>query len=317
MATLPNRNILDGSAAPTTAAMKTAMGQVWDFLNATLEAGSAAAPSVAVGGQSNGLYSASSALRVSFNGIQVAAFGRGFSVIGSGAPNTSVFHHLLGNSASTSSQAYGQYNLITWTTDGTKNTDIRANQTKAVLIDDGSVRSISAVSNYNSQAPDVTALTPDSTVKDFKHFLANGVSSTAITVAYGYYTNVSKVAETTRWNFYAAGDAPNYFGGDVTFGGSINKTPTRSTVASGSTIVLTTSTNTLLYDNASTAAALTITLPSSGLTNGQEISIATRSAITALTVNGGTIYGAPTTLAAGGFATFIYSSTGAAWFRKG
>lgn len=317
MATLPNRNILDGSAAPTTAAMKTAMGQVWDFLNAMLGSGSASAPAVAVGGQTNGFYTSGQSLRMTYSGEQVAAFGRGFSAIGSGAPYAPVFHYLLGNSASTSAVAYGQYNLITWTTDGTKNTDIRANQTKAVLIDDGSVRSISAVSNYNSLAPDVTALTPGSTVTDFKHFLAHGVSSTAITVAYGYYTNVAKVDGTTRWNFYAAGGAPNYFGGDVTFGGSINKTPTRSTVASGSTIVLTTSTNTLLYDNASTAAALTITLPSSSLVNGQEISIATRSAITALTVNGGTIYGAPTTLAAGGYCTFIYSSTGAAWFRKG
>ena len=97
----------------------------------------------------------------------------------------------------------------------------------------------------------------------------------------------------------------------------IAQTPTRSTVASGSTIVLTISTNHLLYDQAATVGALTVTLPAASLVDGQIITIATRSAITALTVNGGTIYGAPTTLAAGGFASFIYSSGATAWFRRG
>lgn len=317
MATLPNRNILDGSAAPTTAAMKTAMGQVWDFLNAMLGSGSASAPAVAVGGQTNGLYTSGGSLRISYNGVQVAAFGEGTSVIGSGTPNSSVFSYLFGESASTAVSGSGQYNRVTWTTDGAKNVDIRAAQVQAVLKDDGSARAFTMVSNHNSFAPDVSALTSGSTVADFRHYASGSVTSTAILKAYGHYSNVGKVSGVERWNFYDAGDAPNYFAGDTTFGGAINKTPTRSAVASGSTIVLTTSTNTLLYDNASTAAALTITLPSSSLVNGQEISIATRSAITALTVNGGTIYGAPTTLAAGGFATFIYSSTGAAWFRKG
>lgn len=105
--------------------------------------------------------------------------------------------------------------------------------------------------------------------------------------------------------------------GRVIDNAGVAQTPTRSTVASGSTISLTTATNHLLYDQSATVAALTVTLPSSGLVDGQIITIATRSAITALTVNGGTIYGAPTTLAAGGFASFIYSSGATAWFRKG
>lgn len=101
------------------------------------------------------------------------------------------------------------------------------------------------------------------------------------------------------------------------FSAGLAATPTRSTAATGSTITLTSSTSGLLYDQAATIASLTITLPSSSIVDGQTISISTRSEITALTVNGGTIYGAPTTLLAGGFATFIYSSAGAAWFRKG
>lgn len=97
----------------------------------------------------------------------------------------------------------------------------------------------------------------------------------------------------------------------------VAQTPTRSTVASGSTITLTNGTSHLLYDQAATIASLTVTLPSASLANGQVITIATRSEITALTISGGTIYGAPTTLTAGGFCSFIYSSAANAWFRKG
>lgn len=114
---------------------------------------------------------------------------------------------------------------------------------------------------------------------------------------------------TERMRIDSAGRVIDYAG--------VAQAPTRSTVASGSTIALTTATNHLLYDQSATVAALTVTLPSSGLVDGQIITIATRSAITALTVNGGTIYGAPTTLAAGEFASFIYSSGATAWFRKG
>lgn len=93
--------------------------------------------------------------------------------------------------------------------------------------------------------------------------------------------------------------------------------PTMSNAASGSTITLTNATSHLIYTKATTSAALTITLPSTDLQNGQEVTIASRPIITTLTINGGTIYGAPTTMAAGGFAAFIYSSTAGAWYRKG
>lgn len=143
----------------------------------------------------------------------------------------------------------------------------------------------------------------------------NAANNTSGANNYGFVGGLS--AGAGKYNFYASGDALNYFAGNVVANAAFNQTPTRSTVASGSTVVLTTATNNLLYDNAATAAALTVTLPSASLTDGQTISIATRSAITALTVDGGTIYGAPSTLAAGGSCAFIYSSAGAAWFRKG
>ena len=97
----------------------------------------------------------------------------------------------------------------------------------------------------------------------------------------------------------------------------VAQVPTVTTAASGSTTALTNATSHLLFNLGATAAAQTVTLPSAGLINGQMLTVATRSAITALTVNGGTVYGAPTTLAAGGFFSLIYSSTAAAWFRKG
>jgi hypothetical protein len=158
------------------------------------------------------------------------------------------------------------------------------------------------------------AIFSDATVTNLFGFRAETTIFGA-TNNYSFYSSLGAAAG--RWNFYAHGTARNYFAGTTTLNAGLARTPTRSTVASGSTIVLTTSTNHLLYDNAATAAALTVTLPSADLIDGLEITIATRSIITSLTVDGGTIYGNPTTLAAGGFATFIYSSGATAWFRKG
>lgn len=104
--------------------------------------------------------------------------------------------------------------------------------------------------------------------------------------------------------------------GNVTLAAALAQTPTRSTVASGSTITLTNFTSHLLYDQPF-PATLAVNLPPSDLVDGQNITIATRSAITVLTLGGGTIYGAPSSLDAGGFASFIYSAAAAAWFRKG
>lgn len=132
----------------------------------------------------------------------------------------------------------------------------------------------------------------------------------------GVYLDVS-IGSNENWNIYCNGNAPSFLEGNLSVKGAFNQPPTISTVVSGSTITLTTSDNHLLYNRSTTSATLTITLPSTSLYDGQVITIATRSAITSLTVNGGTIYGAPTTLAAGGFASFIYSNVVGAWFRRG
>lgn len=158
------------------------------------------------------------------------------------------------------------------------------------------------------------ALGAGASIQDQYGFSAHN-SLTGAVNNYGFFGNIE--AGTGRWNFYAGGTAANYFAGNVTANAAFNQTPARSAAGSGSAVTLTTSTNHLLYDQAATVAALTITLPSASLTNGQTITIATRSAITSLTINGGTIYGAPTTLAAGGFCSFIYSSAANAWFRRG
>jgi hypothetical protein len=63
-------------------------------------------------------------------------------------------------------------------------------------------------------------------------------------------------------------------------------------------------------------ASLTITMPSLPI-DGQECSFSSSQAITVLTVVGGTIIGGLTTLALGGFASFVYSQAASSWFRAG
>ncbi len=60
-------------------------------------------------------------------------------------------------------------------------------------------------------------------------------------------------------------------------------------------------------------ATLTITLPS--VNDGQSVVVSTSQAITALTLNGGTILGGLTTLAANGFGRWAFSATSTKWFR--
>lgn len=84
---------------------------------------------------------------------------------------------------------------------------------------------------------------------------------------------------------------------------------TGATVASDGSPVLA-----LLHS--STIATLTVTFPSSPR-NGQEFGISSKSAVTALTLNGGTTIGAPSALTAGGFATWAFSATDTAWIRAG
>lgn len=84
----------------------------------------------------------------------------------------------------------------------------------------------------------------------------------------------------------------------------------------GQTVTVSSGTTALLLNPAGTLATLTVTLPSSPV-DGQPLIISTSQALTALTVNGGTIVGTLTTLALGGYAYFVYGATATKWFRCG
>lgn len=60
-------------------------------------------------------------------------------------------------------------------------------------------------------------------------------------------------------------------------------------------------------------AAGTIVLPAG--VDGQEVRVSCTQAVTTLTVSGGTINGAPTTLAANGFFSLRYDGVNASWYR--
>lgn len=72
----------------------------------------------------------------------------------------------------------------------------------------------------------------------------------------------------------------------------------------------------LIIDPAGTLATLTVTLPGTPQNNDM-VQLGSSQIVTALTMNGGTVVGALTTLAVGGFATYVYSSTAVKWFRVG
>jgi hypothetical protein len=69
----------------------------------------------------------------------------------------------------------------------------------------------------------------------------------------------------------------------------------------------------LLINPAGSLLALTIALPSSP-TTGDRVEISSTQAITTVTMSGGTISGALTTLAASGKATYVYGGSAATWF---
>lgn len=143
-----------------------------------------------------------------------------------------------------------------------------------------------------------------------------GVNRT-ISTAYNLYIDSTETGTiTTKWGIYQANDWPNRFAGDVNLIGGLNLVPTVSVPTTGSTITLTNATTVLCLNHTATIATLTINFPSSP-SDGQCISICTRSAVTTLTLGNGTFRGGITTIAANGFVEYIYSATGAAWFRKG
>lgn len=92
----------------------------------------------------------------------------------------------------------------------------------------------------------------------------------------------------------------------------------RSNVGTGSTISPTSSVSVVLYDRSGTIANLTFRLPTTDVVNGQRMKLITRSAITSLSVTvesgaGASVFGDPSTLAAGGEVDFVYYSAGPYW----
>lgn len=89
-----------------------------------------------------------------------------------------------------------------------------------------------------------------------------------------------------------------------------------SVPTTGQTVVMASNIGRLVLNPAGLLATLTLTVPPLP-TNGQKVSISSTQAITAITINGGTIVGTITTLAIGGFADFVFSSDTASWLRAG
>ncbi len=87
----------------------------------------------------------------------------------------------------------------------------------------------------------------------------------------------------------------------------------------GFTITVGNTDNILVLDPADTLASGTVTMPATPL-NGHVVRISSTQIVTALTVSantGQTIKGAVTTLAANGFASWVYRSTNTTWYRIG
>lgn len=90
-----------------------------------------------------------------------------------------------------------------------------------------------------------------------------------------------------------------------------------SAPTTGSTVTVGSSGNTqLLLNPAGSLLALTVTLPSSP-SDGDRVEIGCTQTVTTLTMNGGTIVGALTTLVAGTCGTWIFSATGSNWIKTG
>ena len=85
--------------------------------------------------------------------------------------------------------------------------------------------------------------------------------------------------------------------------------------ATGETVVVATGDTWLLLTPAGTLATLTVTLPTA--TDGQIVRVTSSQILTALTVSGGTVNGAPTSMTANGYFTMAYSATLNVWQRIG
>lgn len=72
----------------------------------------------------------------------------------------------------------------------------------------------------------------------------------------------------------------------------------------------------LIINPVGSLLALTVALPGSP-SDGDVVNISSSQVVTTLTMSGGTIVGALTSLAVASFAEYLYSATAGVWFRKG
>lgn len=72
----------------------------------------------------------------------------------------------------------------------------------------------------------------------------------------------------------------------------------------------------LFINPAGTILALTIALPGSP-SDGDRLTLGSSQIVTGLTMSGGTVIGALTSLAVASFADYVYNATAASWFRMG
>lgn len=99
------------------------------------------------------------------------------------------------------------------------------------------------------------------------------------------------------------------------FGKSLGDVLQISTDPGNATVVVSNAATTImLINNSSLLLALTVTLPQNPI-DMQRFTVACNAAITAMTINGGTVRGALAGLSLGGFMTFRYSQTLGLWFR--
>lgn len=90
-----------------------------------------------------------------------------------------------------------------------------------------------------------------------------------------------------------------------------------ATPTTGQTVTIgSTGSTRLIINPAGSLVALTIALPSTP-TDGDIVQMGSSQAITTVTMSNGTTIGPLTTMAIGGFATYIYNATTTSWFRIG
>lgn len=169
-----------------------------------------------------------------------------------------------------------------------------------------------------------TSATPTVAIDDAYGVYINFIASQAnrtVTNAYQLYLASSGGLAglgTNRWGIYQSTDWQNYLNGSLQLTKALAVKPTSVTAANGGTTNVAATASRLYLNHTATIAGHTITLPAtSGIKDGHELIVGSRSAVTTLTINGNgaTVRGAPTTIAADGFFTLIWSVDAACWFR--